>query len=82
MAEHFSFDVLKRSRITRARLGMIRTRQGYIETPQFIPVATVASVRALGSDDLRALGVQAIFANTYHLHLRTGEDLIRRERIL
>ncbi len=57
---------------------MIRTRQGYIETPQFIPVATVASVRALGSDDLRALGVQAIFANTYHLHLRTGEDLIRR----
>ncbi|HOK58791.1 MAG TPA: tRNA guanosine(34) transglycosylase Tgt [Methanothrix sp.] len=78
MAEHFSFDVLKRSRITRARLGMIRTRQGYIETPQFIPVATVASVRALGSDDLRALGVQAIFANTYHLHLRTGEDLIRR----
>ncbi|MGB9902243.1 tRNA guanosine(34) transglycosylase Tgt [Methanothrix sp.] len=78
MAEHFSFDVLKRSRITRARLGMIRTRRGYIETPQFIPVATVASVRALGSDDLRALGVQAIFANTYHLHLRTGEDLIRR----
>ncbi|MDH7597753.1 MAG: tRNA guanosine(34) transglycosylase Tgt [Methanothrix sp.] len=78
MAEHFSFDVLKRSRVTRARLGVIRTRRGYIETPQFVPVATVASVRALGSDDLRALGVQAIFANTYHLHLRTGEDLIRR----
>ncbi len=78
MTEQFSFEIMKKSRNTRARLGVIRTLRGIIETPQFIPVATVASVRALGSDDLKYLGVQAIFANTYHLHLRTGEDTIHR----
>ncbi len=73
-----SFEVLEQDKETRARLGLIRTRRGSIETPYFVPVATLASVRALGSDDLAALGVQCALANTYHLHLKPGDDLIRR----
>lgn len=73
-----SFETMGQERETRARLGLIRTRHGDIQTPNFVPVATLASVRALGSDDLSALGVQCALANTYHLHLRPGDELIRR----
>ena len=73
-----SFEILKPDRDTRARLGLIRTRHGDIETPYLIPVATMASVRTLGSDDLASLGVQCTLANTYHLHLEPGDELIAR----
>jgi len=73
-----SFEVLKQDRETQARLGLIRIRHGEIETPYLVPVATLASVRALGSDDLLRLGVQCSLANTYHLHLQPGDELIAR----
>lgn len=73
-----SFETLKQDKESRARLGLIRTRHGDIETPYLVPVATLASVRALGSDDLFALGVQCSLANTYHLHLEPGDELIAR----
>jgi queuine tRNA-ribosyltransferase len=72
------FDIFKNDEETSARLGIIRTRHGNIETPYFIPVATMASVRSLGSEDLETLGVQCALANTYHLHLRPGDDVIKR----
>ena len=59
-----------------ARTGTLSTPHGDIATPAYLPVATQASVRALSSEDLHRLGVQALIANTYHLHLRPGEDLI------
>lgn len=74
----FSFDILKRDVETRARLGIIRTRHGDIETPHFVPVATLASVRSLGSDDLESLGAQCTLANTYHLHQKPGDELIKK----
>ncbi len=74
----FSFQVLKSDLQTRARRGVIRTRRGLIETPYFVPVATLASVRSLGADDLEALGVQCTLANTYHLHLKPGDETIGR----
>jgi tRNA-guanine transglycosylase len=74
----FSFEILGRDKETHARLGMIRTRRGDIETPYLVPVATLGSVRALGSDDLASLGVQCSLANTYHLHLKPGDELIKR----
>lgn len=74
----FAFKILKEDRESRARLGVIKTRRGYIETPYFVPVATLASVRALGSDDLDALGVQCALANTYHLRLKPGDELIKK----
>ncbi|HSN22598.1 MAG TPA: tRNA-guanine transglycosylase, partial [Methylomicrobium sp.] len=62
----------------RVRLGRIKTRRGDIETPYFVPVATLGSVRALGYDDLAALGTQCALANTYHLHLQPGDLLIKK----
>jgi queuine tRNA-ribosyltransferase len=73
-----SFEILKQDRETHARLGLIRTRRGDIETPYLVPVATLASVRALGTDDLASLGVQSALVNTYHLHLKPGDELIKR----
>jgi len=77
-ASEFGFEILKEDKESRARLGVIKTKRGYIDTPYFVPVATMASVRAVGSDDLAALGVQCVLANTYHLHLKPGDDLIKK----
>ena len=77
-ASGFAFTILKEDKESRARLGVIKTRRGYIDTPYFVPVATLASVRALGSDDLNVLGLQCVLANTYHLHLRPGDELIKK----
>ena len=73
-----SFEILKQDKETKARLGLIKTRRGDIETPYLVPVATMGSVRALGSDDLLSLRVQCTLANTYHLHLKPGDELIAR----
>lgn len=73
-----SFRVLKNDRGSRARLGKIRTPHGDIDTPYLVPVATCASVRALSSGDLVDLGAQCALANTYHLALRPGADLVRK----
>jgi queuine tRNA-ribosyltransferase len=60
-----------------ARAGRLTTAHGVVETPVFIPVGTHAAVKALGPDDLRAAGAQIVLANTYHLFLRPGHDLVR-----
>lgn len=70
------FTITARDPNTRARVGIIRTAHGDIETPNFMPVATQASVKALTPDELEALGVQLIIANTYHLALRPGAEQI------
>ncbi len=59
-----------------ARRGRLHTAHGTVETPAFMPVGTRASVRALDSGDLEALGAQIVLANTYHLMLRPGADLV------
>jgi queuine tRNA-ribosyltransferase len=60
-----------------ARAGRLTTASGVVETPIFMPVGTHAAVKALGPDDLRAAGAQIVLANTYHLFLRPGHDLVR-----
>ena len=59
-----------------ARAGVIHTAHGEIPTPAFMPVGTKATVKALHPDEVRALGAHVILGNTYHLHLRPGEDVI------
>jgi len=59
-----------------ARAGRLRTPHGRIDTPAFMPVATLGAVRSVAPDDLAALGAQILLANTYHLHERPGEDVI------
>jgi queuine tRNA-ribosyltransferase len=60
-----------------ARRGVFHTPHGLVETPAFMAVGTLATVKALDPDELKATGAQMILANAYHLHLRPGEDLIR-----
>ena len=64
--------------VGRARLGSLTTPHGVIETPQFMPVGTQATVKALSPGDLRAAGVKVVLANTYHLSLRPGHERIAR----
>ena len=67
---------LPAGRQVHARAGVIHTGHGDIQTPMFMPVGTQASVKTLDSSDLENLSAQIILGNTYHLHLRPGEDLI------
>ena len=60
-----------------ARLGTMQTAHGVVQTPMFMPVGTQATVKAVAPKELEAVGAQVILANTYHLYLRPGHDLIR-----
>lgn len=61
-----------------ARAGILTTAHGIIKTPVFMPVGTVASVKAIAPDDLENIGAPIILGNTYHLFLRPGDDLVKR----
>jgi len=63
---------------TRARLGRLTLPHGVVETPQFMPVGTNATVKALDPDDLRTVGASIVLSNTYHLYLRPGHERIER----
>jgi queuine tRNA-ribosyltransferase len=74
---NFSFEVLQADPCG-ARRGQLTTPHGVIETPVFMPVGTAATVKGLTQDALEELGAGIILANTYHLYLRPGHELIRR----
>ena len=57
-----------------ARSGTLKTAHGEIKTPFFMPIATVGAIKGLTTDEIGDLGGQIILSNTYHLHLRPGED--------
>lgn len=61
-----------------ARAGVLKTAHGEIQTPIFMPVGTVGSVKAIAPDDLDNIKAQIILGNTYHLYLRPGDNLIKR----
>lgn len=71
------FELKKTSNSTKARLGLLETDHGKIQTPIFMPVGTLASVKAVKQDELiEKVKAQIILANTYHLYLRPGCDII------
>jgi queuine tRNA-ribosyltransferase len=72
----FSFELLAEDRETLARRGRLTTTRGAIETPVFMPVGTQATVKTLHPAEARETGAQIILANTYHLMLRPGLDII------
>jgi queuine tRNA-ribosyltransferase len=74
---NFSFNVAKTDP-TGARRGRLTTPHGSVETPFFMPVGTQASVKGLTQEALEELGAEIILANTYHLYLRPGHELIRK----
>lgn len=72
------YQLLKQDSPTHARLGQLTCPHGVIQTPTLMPVGTQATVKALDSQDLRAIKAQVILANTYHLYLRPGAELIQK----
>lgn len=71
-----SFNLLKKSEKSAGRRGELLTRHGKIQTPFFMPIATVGAVKTLTFEDLETLEAEIILSNTYHLMLRPGMDLI------
>jgi len=72
------YELIKKEKYTSARLGIIHTPHGDVELPNFMPVATQGTVKTMSPEDLERIGVQIIVSNTYHLHLRPGEEIIRK----
>lgn len=71
------FDLIKNLE-SGVRLGKLATAHGVIDTPFFMPVGTVGSVKGVSPDELKELGAQIVLSNTYHLYLRPGEKLIKK----
>jgi queuine tRNA-ribosyltransferase len=71
----FTFDIA--STAGAARAGVFSTPHGPVETPAFMPVGTLATVKALDPEDLVRMGASMILSNAYHLHLRPGDDIVR-----
>src|SRR2546426_1201032 len=73
----FRFEVLSGS-ATGPRLGRLHTPRGIVRTPAFMPVGTQATVKGVTSEEVREIGAEMILANTLHLYLRPGADVIER----
>lgn len=78
MSKPLSFSLLKTSEKSHARRGIVHTPHGDIQTPTFMPVGTLATVKAMSPLELNEIGAEIILSNTYHLHLRPGEDLVAK----
>lgn len=76
--EFFSFELIKTDPETGARAGILHTPHGDIETPVYMPVGTQATVKGVFPRDLKEAGSQIILANTYHLYMRPGDELVKR----
>ncbi len=72
------FKVIHKDRLSAARSGSLTTPHGHIDTPIFMPVGTQATVKAMTPEELCEVGAQIILANTYHLYIRPGHELVER----
>lgn len=72
------FQILKKSDKNQARLGILQTPHGVVETPCLVSVATQATVKTLTSEEITAVKSQILIANTFHLHLRPGEKIVKQ----
>ena len=72
------YNLIKQEKNTKARLGTIKTNYGTVETPMFMPVGTKATVKGLSPEEVKETGAGIILANTYHLWLRPGEDIVSK----
>src|SRR3989338_11029539 len=73
-----NFKILKKSKVSNARLGFIETSHGVVETPCLVPVATQAVVKTLTSKEVEETKSQILISNTFHLHLKPGEKVIQK----
>jgi len=73
----FKFEIIHKSKKSRARVGRIHTSNGVIDTPNFVAVGTNATLKALDSKAVDDLGLQLMFCNTYHLLLQPGTEVVK-----
>lgn len=74
--ETFQFTILLRDPHSRARTGLLHLPHGTVQTPVFMPVGTLGTVKGLSQETLEELGIEILLANTYHLYLRPGEQAV------
>lgn len=72
----FSFKIKKKSKKSSARIGVLKTSHGVVETPTLVPVATQAVVKTLTSEEIKQTKSQILISNTFHLHLKPGEKIV------
>jgi len=72
------FELLKKSKKSKARLGVLNTARGKVDTPFFMPIATKAAIKSMEASEVKNLGAQIILSNTYHNLLRPGLDVIKK----
>ncbi len=75
---NFRFELIHRSKKSRARVGRIHTPHGVIDTPNFVAVGTNGTLKALDNSMVDSIGLQLMFCNTYHLLLQPGPEIVRR----
>ena len=76
--EKFSYEVIKQDSRTGARAGILHTPHGDILTPTYMPVGTQATVKGVMPRDLKEAKTQILLANTYHLYMRPGDDIVKK----
>lgn len=76
MEKDFYLEVIHVDKNCGARYGILHTPHGDVEVPCFMPVGTLATVKTLSPEEIKSIGSGIILANTYHLHLRPGEDIV------
>lgn len=76
--ELFHLEIKHIDKQTGARYGILHTPHGDVEVPMFMPVGTNATVKCLSPEEIKSLGAGVILANTYHLHLRPGEEIAKK----
>jgi len=74
----FKYELLQQDKSSQARRGRMTTGRGKIETPVFMPVGTLGTVKGMLPEALKEIGAQIILANTYHLYLRPGHKLVQQ----
>ena len=74
----FKFEITSNCSHTEARTGVFHTPNGKVETPRFMPVGTLATVKGISSKQLISTGSEMILSNTFHLHLQPGEKVVKQ----
>jgi len=73
-----AFEIIKKDKNSKARIGILRTKSAEIQTPLFLPVGTLGVVKTLSYKELEDIGVDAFISNTYHLYFRPGEEILKK----
>ncbi|MBO7390360.1 MAG: tRNA-guanine transglycosylase, partial [Clostridia bacterium] len=74
---NFKYEILKVCKQSGARIGRLTTPHGVIETPVFMPVGTLGTVKSLSPEEVAEVGSQILLSNTYHLYLRPGHETVK-----